>query len=219
MTAVPGEPIGPARLPNAASVAYAAGRDLALLNQVPVEGFGFIRRTDAAPPFVGEFAAYGQFVTSSIPLDWPSKLAQLFSPDALHVFERVLDAERERPLARAQLAHGDFDVTQIVHDGGRFSGLIDFGEVRGAEPTFDLGHFLLHDRETYPEALFEAVLAGYREVVPISGDGEIQMCRSGLLLGLRQLCRWLFQRHLPADAPLVQTRVGQLTRLLRSVEP
>jgi hypothetical protein len=32
---------------------------------------------------------------------------------------------------RAHLAHGDFDMTHIYQEDGRYTGIIDFGEIRG----------------------------------------------------------------------------------------
>ncbi len=51
---------------------------------------------------------------------------------------------------QARLAHGDFDTTHIYEKNCRYSGIIDFGEIRGAEPLYDLGHFQLHDGERLP---------------------------------------------------------------------
>lgn len=39
------------------------------------------------------------------------------------------------------LAHGDFDTTHIYQDNGRYTGIIDFGEIRGADRWYDLGYF------------------------------------------------------------------------------
>ena len=65
---------------------------------------------------------------------------------------------------RACLAHGDFDLTHIWLDGqGRYAGIIDFGEMRGAGRYFDLGHFLLHDGADRSVPLFEHFLGGYHE--------------------------------------------------------
>ena len=42
-----------------------------------------------------------------------------------------------------RLAHGDLDVTRIFTAAGRYSGIIDFGETRGADRFFDLGQLSL----------------------------------------------------------------------------
>ena len=50
-TAMPGRPVPPERPPAAAVIA--AGRDLALIGSIAVEGTGFVRRTGAVPPLRG----------------------------------------------------------------------------------------------------------------------------------------------------------------------
>lgn len=124
-----------------------------------------------------------------------------------------MDRERHRELAGATLAHGDFDATQIFQVDGDYRGLIDFGEIRGTEPLFDVGHFYLWDRESMP--LLEDLLAGYGEVAALPPGHEELVGRSATLLGLRQLARWLGPpRSLRPNHPLVSGRVACLRRLL-----
>jgi len=84
-----------------------------------------------------------------------------------------------------------------------------------SSPSFDLGHFLLHDGETLPWRLFDSLLAGYGEVVPLEADYQDQVRRSAILLGLRQLCRWISPgRGSSLDDPAVVQRARRLIELL-----
>ncbi len=115
----------------------------------------------------------------------------LFTSDDLKVIAELIDQERCQPPARAHLAHGDFDISPVFCADGRYTGLIDFGEIRGADPLYDLGHFFLHDQETHPAALLPALLRGYQQGHPLLPGHQDCIRRSAVLLGLRQLCRWL----------------------------
>lgn len=126
MTEVPGAPV----TADEPEVARAAGRDLARLNQVPAPGFGWIREP---------LPSYADFVVSYL----PAHLPPLWSAATRAAIEAEVAAERRVLRPRACLAHGDFDATQIFAHGGRYTGVIDLGELRGTEPTFDLGHFYL----------------------------------------------------------------------------
>ena len=86
---------------------------------------------------------------------------------------------------------------------GRYAGITDFGEMRGADPFFDAGHFLLHDRETRPQSLFEDFLTGYAKAGPLPEGHRDQIRRSAVLPGLRQLSVWLGPRrnHAPDSRP------------------
>lgn len=186
----------------ARAVARRAGEELALVNQVEVQGFGFVRRDEMSWPLVAEFSDYADFVSSYLADPWPGALSSLFDPSDLSALETLVEAERSRTLGSGQLAHGDFDVTQIFHVGGHYAGLIDFGEMRGAEPLFDLGHFLLHDCETYPEPLIGHLISGYQEISPLPADFTLGILQSGILLGLRQLCRWMARYPSPTGASI-----------------
>ncbi|MGH8525858.1 MAG: phosphotransferase [Gammaproteobacteria bacterium] len=213
---VPGLPLSKAKsVAAAASVARAAGGDLAVLNQVPVEGFGWIRRDQPVWPLVGVLATYGEFVTSYLPDKWPGELRLLFSTVHLGAIEAIITVERQRPLAHGHLAHGDFDTTAIFQKDGQYTGLIDFGEIRGTEPFFDLGHFSLHDGETFPALLLQHLIEGYQEVVALPPDHLDRIRRSAILLGLRQLSRWISpERARPLDYPAVRNRARRLAEML-----
>jgi aminoglycoside phosphotransferase (APT) family kinase protein len=191
-----------------------AGRDTAIINSVPVEGFGWIQR-HGAQLLTAELDGYGDFVVSYLPDSWPGWLAGVFDSHHLAALESLIDSERRRSLGHGRLAHGDLDVTHIyIHDGA-YSGIIDFGEIRGTEPCFDLGHFLLHDGETRPMDLFDSFLAGYAEVTALA-DGQREAIRvSAILLGLRQLSFWLgpLRNSSPASRP-ARRRAAELANLL-----
>ena len=140
--------------------ARAAGRDAAVINALEVEGFGWLRR-DGLPGLRAELGSYADFVVSDLPGRWPGWLAGAFTAAELDALQAVAGQERQRPVPRALLAHGDLDATHIwVDDHGRYAGIIDFGEMRGADRHLDLGHFLLHDRAARSVPLFEDFLAG-----------------------------------------------------------
>jgi Ser/Thr protein kinase RdoA (MazF antagonist) len=216
MGEIPGEPLARCRDEDAARrVVRAAGAELAVLNGVNVQGFGWVQRRIPAWPLRGRFPDYADFVVSYLPDRWPGPLAALFSASELDRLWELVATERRRKLAGAWLAHGDFDTTAIFQTGGQYSGLIDFGEIRGTEPLFDLGHFLLHDHEHPPAPLVNDLLAVAGEEAALPGDHEQLVRRSALLLGLRQLARWLGPlRNLRPDHPAATGRAARLRQLL-----
>lgn len=215
-TEITGAPLAQTSSASAAAVvARAAGRDLAILNQLTVQGFGWIRRDVSAWPLIAELPGYGEFVTSYLPDDWPGALGLLFSAGELDAIEAIIDIQQQYELLYGQLAHGDFDVTAIFQEDGQYTGLIDFGEMRGTELLYDLGHFHLHDGETFPMLLLQHLLEGYREVVDLPPDYPDQIRRSAILLGLRQLSRWISpERGRPVGHPLVRHRAERISELL-----
>jgi Ser/Thr protein kinase RdoA (MazF antagonist) len=150
-----------------------------------------------------------------LPSPWPGRLSELFDQRQLDVLHALAVAEKDRPLRGGQLVHGDLDVTHIYAHAGRYSGIIDFGEMRGADVHFDLGHFLLHDGGTRPASLFSSFLNGYLQVSPLTDGYREEIRTSAILLGLRQLSHWLSpERGYSLSKPLVQVRAAELANLI-----
>jgi aminoglycoside phosphotransferase (APT) family kinase protein len=215
MTEIPGRSIARDGTDEEARQAAAgAGRDTAVINSVPVAGFGWVRR-DGSEHLAAELPSYRQFAVTDLPAPWPGPLRDAFGPRQLDALRELAAVEQDRPLRSGYLAHGDLDITHVYAHAGRYSGIIDFGEMRGADPYFDLGHFLLHDGETRHARLFSSFLSGYCQVTPLP-DGHLAVIRtSAILLGLRQLSHWLSpERAYPLDRPLVQLRIAALSSLL-----
>lgn len=101
----------------------------------------------------------------------------------LRAYDAWLDSEQE------WLAHGDFDVTPVFQEAGRYTGIIDFGEIRGADCWYDLGHFSMHDGETLPALLLPWLLEGYQEIAPLPDGYRQRIAFASLLIAIRALAR------------------------------
>jgi aminoglycoside phosphotransferase (APT) family kinase protein len=217
-TEVPGVPVADVSDPAlAASIVEQAGADLAVINQIPVDGFGFVRRDGATWPLRAEYPDHETFLVSFLPRPWPGPLTSLFDRAGLTVLEDLVEHQRTGLRDSAgMLSHGDFDLTPIFRAGDSYTGLIDFGEIRGTEPMFDLGHFHLHDHESGRAGiLLPALLRGYQRVRALPADHLAAIRRSAILLGLRQLCRWLGPpRRYPLDNPAVVRRARRIHELV-----
>ena len=182
---VPGEALVGSDGVDRGPILRAAGRDLARINVVPVTGFGWIRRDEPVWPPRGEDATYEAFV------DGGSRslavVAERLGTDAApRLASRFDQARADDPPSR--LVHGDFDATHIYQRDGRYTGLIDFGEIRGAESHYDLAHFLVQDE---PESMFGDVIAGYGEITSVPADLSARIHRSAVVIVATQLCRWI----------------------------
>lgn len=173
-----------------------AGRDLACLNTVRVEGFGWIRRDSPdLRPLQAEWSTHRAFALEYWKADVAYLAKHVLQCSEVPLLERVLSSY-DSWLASEQgyLAHGDFDTTQIYQDNGRYTGIIDFGEIRGASSWYDLGHFHMRDGEVLPFHLLPALVQEYQEVVPLSSTYEQHIRFAGLLINVRALARSLQKR-------------------------
>lgn len=141
-----------------------AGHDLARINAIPVRGYGWVdfvvgddRHLVAEHPTRSAWA-----------VEYRAAVETVIAAGAIPIGRRRALAEMVRLWAdvsddgASRLAQGDFDGNHIYVDpvAGAYQGLIDFGEIRGADPLYDLGHMLLNAGQ----AAFDGIVAGYREV-------------------------------------------------------
>jgi aminoglycoside phosphotransferase (APT) family kinase protein len=80
----------------------------------------------------------------------------------------------KRRARKARLAHGDFYVSHVFHRDGRYTGIIDFGDIQGSNGWHDLATFRLSDPDldSPEDAAVPHLEAGYAEVIVLA-PGEV----------------------------------------------
>lgn len=209
--AIPGDTLARRPVDGATpGILYEAGRELALTNGVPVRGFGWVRRDRPhVTELEGEHPSLRACAFEYLERDLAALAGVLLTEaECLRVRRAVNTHPDWLETERACLAHGDFDLTHIFAHEGRYSGLIDFGEIRGADRWYDLGHFHLHDGESVPVPLLEPLLDGYRSVTPLPGDCRQRITFAALLIAVRTLARVLvkYPRWAPRHSGIAAIR-------------
>lgn len=167
-------------------VAVHAGRTLARINRIPVRGFGWAYASEENGIPVGEHRSRSEWAreyVDALRVVRESGVLAAFTLERLEVAIERWTRIPDRTIGA--LAHGDFDTTHIYvdPDGGTLTGVIDFGELRGADPFYDLGHLLLHDGESGRQKLFPHILTGYAEITPFPEDAREEMSVNVLVIG------------------------------------
>jgi len=173
-----------------ALVMRAAGRDLARINAIPVRGYGWVdvvRGADrhlvaehqARAAWAAEYLAATRTVVTSGLLDHS---AHTWLTGAMHAWAAI----PERHLSA--LAHGDIDErTHIFVENGTYTGIIDFGEIRGADPLYDLGQALLNAENPARRDVFEELVRGYRELAPLPDGWRAEVRLQAIAIAARAL--------------------------------
>lgn len=189
---IPGRPIG-RHTPIAAlqRIAHAAGRDLAAINTVPVQGYGWVdlvrgkdRHLVAEHPTRASWAVeYLAATETVIAFGCFSASRSAAVDEAMRIWADLSDGGSSR------LAHGDFDATHIYADPEThtYAGIIDFGEIRGADPLYDLGHVWMQRADTFGTAVFEHLLDGYRECGDLPDDWRGRVRLQSIAIATRAL--------------------------------
>jgi aminoglycoside phosphotransferase (APT) family kinase protein len=178
------------------AVMEAAGSDLARINSVGVDGFGWIRRDAETPGLRAPLPTHRTFALDG----WESDVAYLADTTALLPADIILlEQARSRydawlDNAESRLAHGDFDTTAIYQRDGVYAGIIDFGELRGASRWYDLAHFHMRDGEYLTTTLLPPLMRGYAQVVGLPQDALPRVRFASLFINLHALSRSLRKR-------------------------
>jgi Ser/Thr protein kinase RdoA (MazF antagonist) len=167
-------------------VAAEVGRDLARIASVPVKGFGFVSR-DGYPPLAAPMPSAAELLVGPA-MDALATLTVPSSDERLANAAATLIADNSCLLegADSYLAHGDLDATHIYTTSGRYTGIIDFGEMRGAPSLYDAAHYALHQGQLEVETL-GSLLEGYGEIGDLPPEPERHVALLGTLIGLRLL--------------------------------
>lgn len=145
---------------NLQKILQEAGRQLACIHCISVNGFGWINK-DSHDALKGEKAGFDEYFSEFLSGDLNTLQQYPFSKaERLRITELMMKAQEILHVENAVLVHGDFDISHIFHSTGRYSGIIDFGEVRGNNRLFDLATFIgfYQDR-----ILYSYLLEGYQE--------------------------------------------------------
>jgi aminoglycoside phosphotransferase (APT) family kinase protein len=171
-----------------APILPAAGRDLAVVHRVEVTGFGWVRRDrPRGSAIAAEHSTLQEYLAADFVPAIGALDAQFFSGELARLMRTI--EELNSSDAPSRIAHGDFDLSHIYHHDGEYTGIIDFGEIRGAPAAYDLGHFLLHEDVADPERLLGHLLEGYRAAGPQDAPDERVVHAWAALIGARALAR------------------------------
>ena len=174
-------------------IAEKAGEQLALINSIPIKGFGWI---DRGKKNVREIEAtgddYHDFILENLAGMLGSLVKQGIIAEGLSKNISLVVSKNEHcfDYEQAYLAHGDFDASHIYQQEGKYTGIIDFGDIRATSPYHDLAHF-----ETYTEELFEYLLKGYRSVRRLPEDYVHRISLEGLVFAVGKL--WWTAKNRP----------------------
>ncbi|WP_213584124.1 phosphotransferase family protein [Paenibacillus sp. J2TS4] len=172
------------------SILIQAGKQIAVINQVRVDGFGFVKRgrEEYGVPLQGQNPSLHDYLYEFLEEDLVLLSENGFYQGDILQIKSIFDTGTTL-MGRYEscLVHGDFDDDHIFCHNGTFTGIIDFGEIQGSSPLYDLGHFKLHDGQ-YNQG-FRSLAMGYNEVIELSYDDHTEIDLWALWIGVRRLAR------------------------------
>ncbi len=149
-----------------------AGRDISKLATISTKGYGFIKRDKKkTKELIGEYDSYKGYLLDKLEKkvsDLKNFGFETFSEDELEKFKMFVYKyiDEEKPI----LAHGDLDMNHIYVNNGRYSGIIDWGDIRSTGRLYDIALF----SAIHPEYQ-EAILTGFKEFARLGKEFEKEL--------------------------------------------
>lgn len=189
-TEIPGNAIGyGAHDDDVRPIIRAAGQALARVNAIAVDGFGWVLRDQSRVDHLqAEYATYAEWLQQHVaaPFAVLGQANVLSLADVATIGLVMAESLKLFGDEPSVLAHGDFDVTHIYQQSGQYTGMIDFGEIRGANRFYDLGHFQIENADLLPD-----LLAGYTEISLLPSDAMRRILAMSILIAARRVGRRL----------------------------
>lgn len=177
---------------NLRKILIEAGRELALLHSIPVNGFGWIDKKNCSE-LKGEKLDFESYFGEYIDYDLDKLRLYDFTKEEVNLIEKYMqEANDVLKVENAVLVHGDFDISHIFHESGRYSGVIDFGEVRGNNRLYDLATFIGFYQD---EVSYSYLLEGYSQIYSLSNDDLYSIELMALFIILRFLGKKVKHRY------------------------
>lgn len=168
------------------NILFQAGKQIALINQIKVAGFGWINR-EVWDTLSGEKSSFSEYYHEHLYNDISILPEYQFNDkEIMTISDYLKTAFTLLDETDAHLAHGDFDLTHIFHNNGIYTGIIDFGEIRGNSILYDLAQFKFED-QIPSEIGFDPLIKGYKEIYDLTSEDIYKINLLALFIGIRRL--------------------------------
>jgi len=171
---------------------YEAGKELALINTIKVTGVGSISST-RKNELIADGKNYHDFILWDINRQMKELVeTSIFDKKLVVKIEEYIEKEKHLldVVTDSFLAHGDFGVDHIFQNNGSYSGIIDFGDIRGTSKYHDLSHIY-----TFDNYLFDPIYRGYCEIHKLPVDSIDKIKVEAVVFGITKL--WWVSKSIP----------------------
>jgi len=161
-----------------------AGKQIALVNSINVKGVGWID-DNLKDELIANGSNYDDFAINNLSKMLNDLENQNIVPKDLSkkVFNYIMGNKVLFDIQDSSfLAHGDFGVDHIYQNNGNYSGIIDFGDIRGTTKFHDMSHIYTFDGE-----FFNSLVYGYKEVFQLPDDYLERVKLESVLFGVGKL--------------------------------
>jgi aminoglycoside phosphotransferase len=184
---IPGSPLSDRKNEIADQILIQAGRDLARINQIRVDGFGPINTEPGSTELNAQHKTYTEFLLDDVDGKIDKLIeSQLIDEQGANKLRDFIEQNRSQfeEVHESHLAHGDFDLTHIFEENNEYTGIIDFGEIQGASIYQDLAHFYI-----YSQKHIDKLVEGYKQITNLPDDYMRRIRAEAVVFVINKLAR------------------------------
>lgn len=143
-----------------------AAKDLALLRNIDCIGFGEIKNVLSGGVFRGSLDNWGDFFRSTNDFMPSAEIVGIVASGEIKPLQEYWVENRDKiSLKKGNIVHGDFCMDHIWTVGGKYAGLIDFGDVFIGDHLMDLAYFKLKEiNKDYGKKTFDSLYISYSDL-------------------------------------------------------
>lgn len=159
------------------------GRSLAKINSIRIDGFGMIDRFKRKIRGLnGTKNTHLDFILNSyvdkLNLIYHSKI--ITKNQIKIIIQFIEDNKHALDIKVGNLVHGDFCGNHIIHNDGKLTGIIDFGDSKVSNQFYDLAYLKICNRN-----LFESIFRGYRSEILLPKNWKLILKLTIIIVGIR----------------------------------
>lgn len=150
-----------------------AGRMMGRLHQIPVDGFGFFDNQKAKQGLLqGKKTTYKDHVLAGLDFNLRVMVEFKFISDKeKEVIRNFFHVSSLSAISQATIVHNDFADWNLLTDGEKVTGILDWDESHAGDPIADFGCWTTF----YDMQRFKVFLQGYQEVATLPKDFESKL--------------------------------------------
>ena len=194
VTEISGEPLYTDNEAVQKKVLFEAGKDLATVNRIQGDGFGWITEMQGLK-IKANYQTYSEFTLNEIDSHVKAiRDAELVTESESQAIENLISSNTlYLDYQIGHLAHGDFDLSHIYHMDDVYTGIIDFGDIRVSSIYYDIAHLYLYSGQKPMDYLLE----GYSTIIKLPEDFLSRVKSEAFFIAMSKLA-WIV-KNIPKD--------------------
>ena len=159
-----------------------AGKDIAKINKIQTKDFGYISFIKGKK-LKGYAHSYLEIINDALIKLKEIETSNELTKDTISKLYEYIEKNKSIMMKdkKSFLAHGDVSLNHIYQNNGKYTGIIDFGNIKGANILHDLAYIYTFENDS-----FQDILDGYKTVTNLPKNYMKRIHIEAMIFGVRK---------------------------------